>query len=82
MNRPTPEQRRSVMRIHRKIAFQKGRLCRQAIFCGNPGLAGDYAVHAARAAAQAICQANELYGELGWTVDELEKYFKLNAQFT
>lgn len=82
MKPKTPEYWRSVMNNNRKRAIAAGRLATEAINCGHSLLACDHAIHAARRARVVITAANELYGESGWTVDELEKYFKLSAKFT
>lgn len=56
---------------------QASRSGRRALTCKNPELAGVYARQAARFAAYVIETANLLYGESGWTVDELKQFFKL-----
>lgn len=65
--------RRQLDKDHR----QASRSGRRALTCKNPELAGVYARQAARFAADVIKTSNLLYGELGWTVDELKQFFKL-----
>lgn len=78
----TKTQINAAITARRRTAATYGIRARQAILCGNADLAERYARHATRMALCVVVMCNELYGESGWTADELELYFKLNVKYT